>query len=63
MDADIEYCKKNDRYGLYRLSAEGKISNLAGVDEDYDIPQYPDIIIPSIKKEINIYELINIKNN
>ncbi len=38
MDADIEYCRKNDLYGLYKLADENKLSYLAGVDEDYDKP-------------------------
>ena len=43
MDADVEYCTKNDKYGLYKLSDKGKLSNLAGVDESYDTPKNPDV--------------------
>jgi len=57
MDAEVEYCKKNDKYGLYKLSEEGKLNNLAGVDEKYDNPEKPDVIITS-GNEINIEEVI-----
>ena len=39
MDANLEYCRKNDKYGLYELAENGKLSNLAGVDEKYDEPK------------------------
>ena len=39
MNADIDYCRKNDHYGLYKLAEEGKLSHLAGVDEEYDVPE------------------------
>ncbi len=45
MDADVEFCKKNDKYGLYKQADEGKIKYLPGVDEEYDVPQTSDFII------------------
>lgn len=39
MDADVDFCKKNDKYGLYKQADEGKIKHLPGVDEDYEIPE------------------------
>ncbi len=41
IDADIDYCKKNDKYGLYKLADEGKLSHLVGVDEKYEVPENP----------------------
>ncbi len=45
LDADVDYCRKNDKYGLYRLADEGKLQHLAGVDEPYDVPQDADIVV------------------
>ena len=39
MNADMDFCKKNDKYGLYKQADEGKIKHLPGVDEDYEIPE------------------------
>ena len=39
MDADIDYCRKNDKYGLYKLADEGKLNHLAGVDEEFEVPE------------------------
>jgi adenylylsulfate kinase-like enzyme len=38
IDADIDYCRQNDQYGLCNLADEGKIEHMAGIDEDYDLP-------------------------
>ena len=45
MNANIEYCRANDKYGLYKLADEGKLSHLAGVDEDYEVPENADVVI------------------
>jgi len=60
MDADVEYCKKNDQYGLYNLAGEGKLDHLAGIDETYDIPSNPDLIInpEEIKVEVVVEKLM-----
>jgi len=46
----------NDKYGLYKLSYEGKLSNLAGVDESYDKPETIDLKAKPIY--INLDEVI-----
>ena len=38
MNAGIGYCRKNDKYDIYKLAEEGKIDNIAGVDLDYNPP-------------------------
>ncbi|NOY51695.1 MAG: adenylyl-sulfate kinase, partial [Chlorobi bacterium] len=50
LDADIDYCRKNDKYGLYKMADEGKIRHLAGVDETFDVPVDADV---RIKAEAN----------
>ena len=51
MDADVEFCKKNDKYNLYTLADNGEIENMAGVNEVYEIPESSIIFDPD--KEIN----------
>lgn len=57
MDADVEFCKKNDKYGLYKQADEGKIKHLPGVDEDYEIPESWHFTIKS-GDIINIEEIV-----
>jgi bifunctional enzyme CysN/CysC len=39
MNADLEYCRKNDHHGIYKLAGEDELIHLAGVDETFDIPK------------------------
>jgi adenylyl-sulfate kinase len=57
MDADIDYCQKNDKYGLYKSAKEGRLSHLAGVDEEYEIPQDADVVVDA-KKRMDFLEKI-----
>ena len=47
MDADIDFCRKNDKYGLYKKADAGDLHYLPGVDVDYDVPAKPDITLRS----------------
>jgi bifunctional enzyme CysN/CysC len=58
IDASVEYCKKNDKYGLYKLAEEGKLSHLAGVDEMYEMPASADLIINPEK--MNLEEVLKV---
>ncbi len=49
MNAEVEYCRTNDKYGLYKMADEGKLSHLAGVDEDYEVPENADVVVDSDK--------------
>ena len=52
IDADVKYCKRNDKYGLYKLAEEGKLSHLAGVDEAYEVPSSADLSINPEKMDM-----------
>lgn len=41
----IETCRKRDPKGLYKMADEGKITNLTGVQDPYEPPQNPDVIV------------------
>lgn len=47
----IEVCRQRDVKGLYKLAEEGKI-NLTGVNDPYEEPEYPELIIESDKETI-----------
>jgi len=59
LDADLEYCKKNDEYGLYEKAESGDLKNLPGVDMDFEVPGNPDLELDPKQKEKNIETLIN----
>ncbi|NOX34357.1 MAG: sulfate adenylyltransferase subunit CysN [Deltaproteobacteria bacterium] len=54
MKADIDFCRKNDKYGLYNKADIGDLHNLPGVDVDYNVPVNPDIVLDPTQGEENI---------
>ena len=43
--ADVEICKQRDYKGVYAKAISGEFKNFPGVDEAYEEPQTPEIII------------------
>ena len=43
--ADIEYCKQNDKYGLYEKAERGEIKYMPGIDIEYQVPGSPDLLL------------------
>jgi sulfate adenylyltransferase len=41
----LEACEERDIKGLYALAREGKLKGFTGIDDPYEIPQKPEIII------------------
>ncbi|MDZ7796736.1 MAG: adenylyl-sulfate kinase [Candidatus Marinimicrobia bacterium] len=58
MAAGLEESRKN-KPELYKLSEEGKIQHLAGVDIPYEAPEDPDLVLEAGNKNIEkIIELL-----
>lgn len=58
MDADIEYCRKNDKYGLYKKADAGELHYLPGVDVEYEIPENPTIRIKADSDGDHVDEIV-----
>jgi len=43
--ADVDVCKSRDVKGLYQKAEEGLITGFTGVDDPYEIPQNPELVI------------------
>ncbi|MCP4677912.1 MAG: adenylyl-sulfate kinase [Deltaproteobacteria bacterium] len=46
-DADLSVCEERDPKGIYKKVREGKIKNFTGIDAPYEIPENPEIRVPS----------------
>ncbi len=49
----VELCIKRDVKGMYKLAKEGKIKNFTGVDDPYEEPDNPDLILYSDKETVD----------
>ena len=45
IDCSIEECRNRDVKGMYAKAAKGEIKNFTGVQDPYEIPENPDIIV------------------
>jgi sulfate adenylyltransferase len=48
VNTPLEVCEQRDRKGIYEQARNGQIKNLAGVDDVYEPPLNPEIIIDTI---------------
>src|SRR2546422_10332852 len=46
----LEVCRQRDVKGLYKLVDEGKIKNFTGVDDPYEEPERPELVIETDKE-------------
>ena len=46
----LEVCQQRDVKGLYKLVAEGKMKNFTGVDDPYEEPERPELVIETDKE-------------
>src|SRR5436853_2027596 len=48
----LEVCRQRDVKGLYKLVDEGKIKNFTGVDDPYEEPENPELVVKTDKESI-----------
>jgi adenylylsulfate kinase len=49
----IEVCRQRDVKGLYKLVDEGKLKGFTGVDDPYEEPEHPELVIETDKETID----------
>jgi adenylylsulfate kinase len=50
VDAPIEVCEARDPKGLYKKARAGEIKGFTGIDDPYEAPQKPELVLDSAKK-------------
>src|SRR5438874_13353058 len=48
----IEVCRQRDVKGLYKLVDEGKIKGFTGVDDPYEEPEHPELVVETDKETV-----------
>jgi bifunctional enzyme CysN/CysC len=51
VDTPLEICRQRDPKGLYAKADSGKVVNLTGLDQHYEIPEEPDLVLRTIDLE------------
>jgi len=60
VNTPLEVCEARDTKGLYRLARAGKIKNFTGINDPYEVPLDPEIIIDAAARsaEENAHRII-----
>ena len=45
MDAPIEVCEARDPKGLYKKARAGQLKGFTGIDDPYEAPQRPEMVL------------------
>ena len=48
VDTPLEVCEARDTKGMYRQAREGKLKNFTGVDDPYEPPLHPELVIDTV---------------
>ncbi|HYP52345.1 MAG TPA: adenylyl-sulfate kinase, partial [Pyrinomonadaceae bacterium] len=48
VDTPLSVCEARDAKGMYALAREGKIKNFTGVDDPYEPPLHPELVIDTV---------------
>lgn len=48
----VEICMKRDVKGMYQRALEGKIKHFTGVDDPYEEPEHPELIVDTDKETV-----------
>jgi adenylylsulfate kinase len=53
MDTPIEICEQRDPKGLYKKARAGQIKGFTGIDDPYEAPEKPELVLDGGKKNID----------
>ena len=56
----LEYCEQTDKRGIYAKARRGEIKGFTGVDDPYETPVNPDIVVDASKQSVRsiVHEII-----
>ncbi|MCA9241179.1 MAG: adenylyl-sulfate kinase, partial [Planctomycetales bacterium] len=54
VDAPLEVCESRDPKGLYKKARAGEIKGFTGIDDPYEPPESPELVLESGNKEVAV---------
>ena len=48
VDTPLEVCEERDPKGLYQRARRGEVANFTGIDDPYEVPERPEIVLQTI---------------
>jgi len=61
VNTPLEVCEQRDRKGLYARARRGELKGVTGIDDPYEEPEAPDIVLNTVKNspEDNAHEVLS----
>ena len=53
VDASLETCEKRDPKGLYKKARAGELKGFTGIDDPYEAPEKPELVLDSNTKSVD----------
>jgi adenylylsulfate kinase-like enzyme len=53
VDTPLAECERRDVKGLYAQARKGLIKNLTGIDDPYERPRQPDLVIDTVRHSVS----------
>ena len=65
VECSLKKCEERDVKGMYKMAKNGELDNFCGVNETYEIPTEPDLILNTEKFSVeeNIQTIVNFLKN
>ena len=60
VDAPLGECERRDPKGMYAKARRGEIENFTGIDDPYEAPRHPEIVIETLRAtpEVNARRIL-----
>jgi bifunctional enzyme CysN/CysC len=58
IETTLELCAERDTKGLYKKAATGELPNLTGVGQEYEVPEWPELVIDGARPVEESVELL-----
>lgn len=52
VDTPLEVCEQRDTKGLYQKARQGKIKGFTGIDQPYEKPEHPELVIKTVNSTV-----------
>ncbi|KAJ8963776.1 hypothetical protein NQ317_005975 [Molorchus minor] len=52
IDTPLEVCEQRDTKGLYEKARQGVIKGFTGIDQPYETPEHPDLVVKTVNYTI-----------
>ncbi|MBV9134970.1 MAG: adenylyl-sulfate kinase, partial [Chloroflexi bacterium] len=50
VDTPLDECERRDAKGMYAMARRGEITGWTGIDDPYEVPEHPEIVLDTVSE-------------